>query len=507
MNTIDELIEAFPAPEELKHSTAHKALRATHRRVDAEAAIQQMQEGRNWHDNMVRVVGSFVARGWPDEAILMVAQEWRLDGYSMEETKREVATAIQGARNKGFGFEANQSVKSLPQHDWPSAYNSFDGGDLPKRQWIYDRHYLRGFVSVLASAGGIGKTSLQVAEALAIASGRDLLGEKVHEQTNVWLINLEDPMEEMKLRIVAAMQSHGIRKHEVEGRLYVDAGRDFRLLFASQGRAGVETNEELAGVIIEKIKNNQIGAVFIDPFVGSHAVNENDNMAINAVVDVVRRVADATNCAIGLVHHMRKANGQEADVDSIRGAGSLIGAARVARVANKISKQDASKLAIDEKTARSVFRVENGKANLSPPVEDSIWRILKSHKLENGEHIGVVHAFDPPMIKAASELDLRRAQYAIASAGKDLRSNEAADDWAGYTVARELGIEIGGKSKESRSHAQEIERVKIRKLLKELEHSGRIQVARSYSRRDAREVPIYTVNDPIDCEIEPQLRK
>jgi hypothetical protein len=35
----------------------------------------------------------------------------------------------------------------------------FDEAALKPRQWIYGQHYLRGFVSVLASAGGVGKTS------------------------------------------------------------------------------------------------------------------------------------------------------------------------------------------------------------------------------------------------------------------------------------------------------------------------------------------------------------
>jgi hypothetical protein len=80
---------------------------------------------------------------------------------------------------------------------WPTPYDMFDAAALPTRQWIYGRHYLRGFVSVLASAGGIGKTSLQIVEALAIATGKPLLGEEVFDPCNVWLINLEDPIEEM----------------------------------------------------------------------------------------------------------------------------------------------------------------------------------------------------------------------------------------------------------------------------------------------------------------------
>lgn len=124
-------------------------------------------------------------------------------------------------------------------------------------------HYLKGFVSVLASPGGVGKTSLQVVEALAIASGRPLLGEDVRERTNVWIINLEDPMEEMQLRVAAAMRAYGVTKKEIEGRLFVDAGRDFQLLFATQGAHGITLNTELTELMINKIRENDIGMVFI----------------------------------------------------------------------------------------------------------------------------------------------------------------------------------------------------------------------------------------------------
>ena len=46
---------------------------------------------------------------------------------------------------------------------------------------------------------------------------------------------------------------------------------------------------------------------------------------MNAAVASVRKIADETDCAFVLTHHIRKGNGDDATVDSIRGAGSLIG--------------------------------------------------------------------------------------------------------------------------------------------------------------------------------------
>ena len=280
--------------------------------------------------------------------------------------------------------------------DWPSLYDMFDEASIEPRKWIYAHHYLRSFVSVLASAGGIGKTSLQIVEALAIVTGRPLLGEEVKERTNVWLVNLEDPLEEIQRRVLASMRHYGIKPAEVEGRLFVNAGRDFSLKFGIQTRDGVLPNTKLVEYLCKKIPEKQIGCVFIDPFVGAHNINENDNMAVNAIVAEIRRVADETKSAIGLVHHIRKGNGEDASIDSVRGAGSLIGAARAARVINRVSEDDAMKLGVEPDKAKGIFRVDDGKANLAPPADKSTYRQMIGVKIDNGEWIGVCVPFELP---------------------------------------------------------------------------------------------------------------
>ena len=286
-----------------------------------------------------------------------------------------------------------------PAAEWPVPYKVKLGVDIPPRRWIYGSHYLRAFVSLLASAGGIGKTSLQIVEALCICLGRALLGETVHERCNVWIINLEDPLEEIDRRITAAVQHYGLTPEDVEGRLFVSAGRDFSLKFGTQTRDGVIPNVALVEYMVRKIKEWNIGMIFIDPLVGAHNVNENDNGAVNAVVAEIRRVADEANCGIAIVHHIRKGSGNGSDdagIDSVRGASALIGAVRAARVINKISEDDAVKLGIPLDDARGIFRVDDGKANLAPPASASVYRQMVGVKIGNGEYVGVCVPFTLP---------------------------------------------------------------------------------------------------------------
>ena len=64
------------------------------------------------------------------------------------------------------------------------------------REWVYGRHLIRGYVSCTVSPGGAGKTTLALTEAIALATGRPLLGVEVPEKVNVWHYNLEDPLDE-----------------------------------------------------------------------------------------------------------------------------------------------------------------------------------------------------------------------------------------------------------------------------------------------------------------------
>jgi len=88
------------------------------------------------------------------------------------------------------------------------------------------------------------------------------------------------------------------------------------------------------------------------------------------------QIAADANCSVGLVHHVRKpVNGSTVDfsVNDARGASSVKDAARVTRVLNAMSAEEAKKCGVDAKARRYYFRVDDGdKQNLRPP-QDARW--------------------------------------------------------------------------------------------------------------------------------------
>ena len=280
--------------------------------------------------------------------------------------------------------------------EWPTPLTNFDEESLPRRQWVYGRDYIRKFVSVVASAGGIGKTSNAIVEGLAIVTGRPLLGTDVQEPCNVWIVNLEDPVEELQMRALAARKHYGIPKENIAGKLFLDGEDTIQITLAAETREGISKNDALLELMRDRIIANKIGVVIIDPFIGTHLVNENSNAGIQAVVAMFRDLARQTQASICLVHHTRKGNGEDAGVDSVRGANSLIGAARAVRVMNRLSDREAERIGLSPTEARGIFRVDDGKANLAPPAESAVYRRMIGVQIANGEWVGVAVEYELP---------------------------------------------------------------------------------------------------------------
>jgi RecA-family ATPase len=243
-----------------------------------------------------------------------------------------------------------------------------DPTKLPRRQWLYDKHYIRQFVSGTVAPGGVGKTSLSHVEVLAMVTGCPLLGVPVKKPLKVWLWNGEDPLDEIERRITAAMLHYEIPGEQVEGRLFINSGRDSPFTIARKIKDGLEINEPIIENLAREFREKEIDLAIFDPFVSSHGVPENDNGAIDAVLKKLAALAGMTNSAIDIVHHVRKpSNGQsEFTIDDARGAVSLIGAARSVRVLNPMTQQEAD-AAGASKNRHSYFRVNDGKANMAPP--------------------------------------------------------------------------------------------------------------------------------------------
>lgn len=314
---------------------------------------------------------------------------------------------------------ADTNVSARPLTLKPTPFEWTDPATIPPREWVYDTHLIRKFVSLTVSPGGLGKSSLALVEALSMVTGRALLADAhLHEgPLRVWYWNGEDPQDETKRRVMAACKHYGISSEALGGRLFTDSGRDTPFVMGEINREGISINDTLFEQIEETMIANQIDVFVADPFVSAHRLGENDNNAIDALIKRLGKLADRTNAAIEIVHHVRKPSSADAvtDVNDARGASALIGGVRSARVLNVMPNNIASAAGISDDIMKRYFSVSDGKANMSPKAAEARWRFLASVPLENktdkreGDNVGVVTHYDLPK-EAKMQADLSRAE-------------------------------------------------------------------------------------------------
>lgn len=150
---------------------------------------------------------------------------------------------------------------------------------IPPRAWLYGNHLIRKFVSATVAPGAVGKSSLVLAEALAMVSGKPLLGTTPAQKLRVWLWNLEDPIEETTRRVQPTAKFYGLNPDDIGDRLFVDSGRDQSMVIATTTRNGAVIIILVIEKVIAEILKYQIDVLDIDPFVSCHQLSENDNQA------------------------------------------------------------------------------------------------------------------------------------------------------------------------------------------------------------------------------------
>lgn len=314
---------------------------------------------------------------------------------------------------------------------------------IPPRQFLYGKHLVRKFISAKLARGGVGKTAMSYTEALAMVTGRNLLGAGKTDQLRVWLFGLEDEQEEAERRLTAACLHFGITIDDLGGRLFSDSGRDQPLVIAEPlPGGGGRIVRPVVDALITELLARRIDVLNIDPFVSCHTVSENDNGAMDMVAKEWSAVAVAAKCSVELTHHVRKLNGDEATVESGRGAVAITDAARSVLVLNRMAEGEAKKLGIEPYQSCRLFRAFNGKSNLAPPAEDSTWYQLVPVELGNGDNIGVCTRYTlPDAFDGVTQDDLRAVKMAI-QGGNWRASSQCKKDWVGIAVADALDLDL-----------------------------------------------------------------
>ncbi len=353
--------------------------------------------------------------------------------------------------------EAKAEAKGEAVKIKASPFRWRDPKSFPLRPWLYGTTYIRHFITVTAGPGGFGKSSLVLVEAIAMATGRALLGIQTKEMLRVWYVNLEDPLEEIEKRVAAICLCFGITEVEIGGRLFLNSGDECEVIVMQETGEGARVCRPVVEAVLAEMRANAIDALFLDPFASTHGIDENSNARINAVKNVFASIARQSGASVGLVHHVRKGTSGQAGytIDDSRGAKALIDGARIGRVLNGMSKEEGESAGVEE--PRRYFHITHGKSSLAPPTDKRQWFHLRSVSLGNGEgptfdesdHVGVVETWEwPDPLEDVEVIDLRKVQAAVGEG--QWRASAQSPEWVGVPIAKVLGLNLSNKAHKSK---------------------------------------------------------
>jgi phage/plasmid primase-like uncharacterized protein len=335
----------------------------------------------------------------------------------------------------------------------PTPFEYIEPHKIPPRRWLYRPYYVRGVASLTVAPGAVGKTSLLMPEALSMVTRRDLLGVQPEEgPLRVWYWNGEEPFEELQRRLAAAYKHYGISKADIGDRLFLDSGHILPIVLAKQIKSETQIAIPVVNAVVEALREYKIDVLMIDPFISTHQISENDNMAMDQVAKTWARIAVEVKCSLMLAHHSRKTQGNgDVSIEDSRGAIALVNAVRSGRVLNMMNIGEAEAIGLTRYQRRSYFRIDSdlGKANMVQAAEDATWFKLISVDLENNpfgsdDEVGVVTQWQYPMATKPefTNADIRRAQDRIDQGTWRLDQRAQSHPWVGVPIAEVFGINL-----------------------------------------------------------------
>jgi len=337
-------------------ASSHTPLQIGSSNVSVEACLARVRAGDHWHDNLVRLTGHWIARGWSDAEILTAAEALTLPGYTVAQTRREVGSMLAGGRRKWGIASPDHAVDEQPAPSIDLMQWTADryAGEARPITWLCRGTIPLGVAALIAAMGGLGKSYLALDLALQIAAGvagleqpRKILGGRIAVEGTAAVVTAEDSFDAVHRRLNRIDPTARRLRHPK--RLIVlplpDAGGP-RPLIASNGKALARTPffEDLKRQLMQL---PDLRLVVIDPLQAFVLADVNaDPAAAQFLWSAMAELATATGATILLTHHMRKdgmltiANGDDAR-ESIRGTTALVDGARLAYALWKLDDEAA----------------------------------------------------------------------------------------------------------------------------------------------------------------------
>jgi hypothetical protein len=287
-----------------------------------------------------------------------------------------------------------------------------DPGPIPPRQWLLGNQFCRSFISSIVAAGGVGKTALRLLQFISLATGRNLCGQHVFRRCRVLLISLEDDRNELQRRIKAVLdycaekhlmtknELYNINRAELKGWFFCSSPKLVKLAEMQNRKRIIGPLEREIRVAVLRYKPDLLS---FDPFIKTHALEENSSGDMDFVCDLLARLGIEFDIAVDSPHHVHKGLMTPGDADSGRGSSGIKDVGRLVYTLVPMSEGEAAVFQIDRADRRSYVRLDSAKVNIAAHSAKATWFHIVGQNIgngtreyPNGDTIQVVEPWNPP---------------------------------------------------------------------------------------------------------------
>lgn len=374
-----------------------------------------------------------------------------IDRYGLSEVEAVLATAL--VETNGHDYSAAWEMPGVAQ---PAAKAPvpvptvrpfpIDGASIPRRPWIVPGLLLRRHVSVLVAPPGSGKSLLTLQIALMMGTAVAWGGWHPRGAAKTLIINSEDDNDEMRRRLYAGAKIMNCDEAALAERIELADAPESIVIARADAKTKTVVRTPVVESIVATILTGGFDVVVIDPFAECFEGDENSNSELKWAALLWREIARRTNCAVLLVHHTRKYANEPGDMDSARGAGALLGVARVVSTVFTMSENEAQAFDISTERRHEYLRFDDAKANLSLVTFKARWFFKRTFTLPNGtelepaDQLGVLEPWQPATVFDKFDAGTARTVLFAIDKGIDgdlyapTRRGKAAPRWAGNVV-------------------------------------------------------------------------
>jgi hypothetical protein len=172
--SIDEIERAFPriskkhrANGETEADDLNIGLKGPLKVKDLMAKIKA---GHNWDDNMLRLIGHWIWRGWSDEEILATAPFFTLRVYTIDQTIKEMRDKIKRGREKWK--QRNPDIVIDDEEDMEPGWVVGSAIQPKNVDWLWEDRFVANRVNLIAGLGDVGKDVFCCSVAACVTTGK-----------------------------------------------------------------------------------------------------------------------------------------------------------------------------------------------------------------------------------------------------------------------------------------------------------------------------------------------